>query len=70
MAIQQRFLGNRRRGDFILLLPEQFDDWDQRCRKSPNLGNHISALTWIDVARALRLALRQYRELFAILVRT
>jgi hypothetical protein len=58
MAIQQQFHGCRRRGDFILLLPEQCDDWSQRCRQRRELGERISMLTWIDTARALRLALR------------
>jgi hypothetical protein len=62
VAIQQRFHGQSQRGDFILLLPEQRDDWDQRCQESPNLGARISALTWIGVARALRLALREGGE--------
>lgn len=61
-AIQRRFQGQRRRGDFILFLPEQCDDWDQRCRQNSNLGSRISALTWIDAARAFRLALRQGGE--------
>ena len=62
VAIQQRFHGQRRRCDFILLLPEQREDWDQRCEEDPKLGGLISALTWIDVARALRLALRERKE--------
>lgn len=60
--IQQRFHGQRRRGDFILLLPEQGDDWDQKCRLTPDLGKRISALTWIDAARAFRFALREGGE--------
>jgi hypothetical protein len=59
VAIQKRFHGQRRRGDLILLLPEQLDYWDQRCRLISNLGDRISALTWIDAARAFRLALRE-----------
>jgi hypothetical protein len=62
MSIQQRFHGQRRRGDFILLLPEQLDDWDQVCRHTPGLGKRVSARTWIDAARALRLALRESEE--------
>jgi hypothetical protein len=61
-AIQQRFHGQRRRADFILLLPEQRDDWDQRCKLNPNLRGRISVLTWIDAARAIRLALREGAE--------
>jgi hypothetical protein len=62
MAIERRFHGHRRRGDFILLLPEQRDDWDQKCRLTPRLGKQISVLTWIDVARAFRFALRDGGE--------
>lgn len=62
VAIQNRFQGQRRRGDFILLLPEQRDDWEQRCQHSPNLGERISVLTWIDVARAIRRGLREGGE--------
>ena len=60
-AIQQHLHGLRRRGDFILLLPAQCDDWEQRCEQIPNL-RRISALTWIDVARAFRFALREGGE--------
>ncbi|MBI3401666.1 MAG: hypothetical protein HY048_09620 [Acidobacteria bacterium] len=62
VAIQKRFHGQKRRGDFILLLPEQRNDWDQKCRLSPDLGKRISALTWIDAARAFRIALREAEE--------
>ena len=62
VAIQQRFQGQRRRGDFILLLPEQGDDWDRKCLLTPDLGKRISALTWIDAARAFRFALREGGE--------
>jgi hypothetical protein len=61
-AIESRFHGRRRRGDFILLLPEQRDDWEQTCQQNPNLGRRISALTWIDAARAFRCALREGGE--------
>lgn len=62
VAMQKRFHGQRQRGDFILLPPEQCDDWDQKCRLSPDLGKRISALTWIDAARAFRFALREGGE--------
>ena len=62
LAIQRRFTGLRRRGDFILFLPEQCSDWDQRCQQNPDLGKRISVLTWIDAARAFRLALREGGE--------
>lgn len=62
MAIEQRFQRHRRRGDFILVLPEQSEDWDQCCQQNPDLGNRVSMLTWLDAARAFRLALRQGSE--------
>jgi hypothetical protein len=62
VAVQQRFHGQRRRRDFILLLPNQRDDWDQACQQNAKLGRRISVLTWIEVARALRLALRKRAE--------
>ena len=61
-VIERRFQGHRRRGDFILFLPAQRDDWDQCCRQNPDLINRVATLTWVDAARALRLALRQSRE--------
>lgn len=62
-AIEQSFQGNRRRrGDFILCLPDQRDDWDECCQQNPNPGNRVAMLTWIDAARVFRLALRQGGE--------
>ena len=58
-AIQGRFHGQTRRGDFNLLLLDQRDGWDQKCRLTPDLGKRISALTWVNVARAFRFALRE-----------
>jgi hypothetical protein len=45
------------RSDAVLLLPSQRDAWDLECNRQPELGERVSRLTWLDVARALRSAL-------------
>ncbi|MCC7124346.1 MAG: hypothetical protein IT178_05825 [Acidobacteria bacterium] len=62
LAIEGRFRGHRRRGDFILILPDQGAGWERACRQCPGLGERARVLTWIDVARALRLTLRRGHE--------
>lgn len=61
-AIEKRFEGQRCRGDFILLLPEQRDYWSQRCLDNTKLAERVNAITWVDVAHAIRGTLRKASE--------
>jgi len=61
-AMERRFEGQRCRGDFILLLPDQRDYWGQRCFDNERLGARVKAITWVDVSRALRASLRAGSE--------
>lgn len=48
----------RCRRDLVLLLPEQVEQWRLDCEMKPALGQRVGVLTWADVSRALRRALR------------
>ena len=57
VKIEQRFAGNNlKRSDVVLLLPTQLDAWASDCIRRPAM-QRVHALTWIDVACALRTAL-------------
>lgn len=48
---------NRRRSDFILLLPEQLEHWSQECLRDGQMAIEIRSITWAQVAQSLRRSL-------------
>ena len=58
LKMERRELPRRSRSDLILLLPEQSEAWSQACARQVVMGERVRMMTWIEVARALREALR------------
>lgn len=58
-TVERRFTGYQRRSDILLLLDKQQPSWRAYCRRDPLSGQRICPVTWLDVARALRMALTE-----------
>lgn len=56
--MEMRFRHARRRSDSVLLMPWQSEAWNVECKRQPEMRERVHELTWIDVACALRDALR------------
>lgn len=57
LNMESRFHTLRRRSDILLVLPQQVPAWNSACRCDEHLRSRVHALTWTDLARALRQAL-------------
>ena len=60
--MERLHVGLRTRSDFILLLPEQLNQWAHECASVPAMGERVKVLTWFDVARALRVVLLETED--------
>jgi hypothetical protein len=57
VEVEKRFFPRARRADVILLLPSQLDAWTQACVGVSDMHARVRVITWLDVVRALRVAL-------------